>query len=529
MTRALFKKQMMELFARLCRDGRSGKRRTAGSLVGCVLLYLLLFGVLAVMFGAMAAALCAPLLAMGMGWLYWCLMGLLAVLVGVFGSVFNTYGSLYQARDNDLLLSMPIPVSRILLVRLWGVYTVGLLYELVVMLPAAVVWLGEIPFSPVDVIRVLLVALLLSGLVLVLSAVLGWGVAQVHGRVRHKNVLTVAAALLFIAVYYYAYARAYAVLQGILVNAEQVGDRLRGWLYPLYHMGLAAEGNVLSLLLLAVWVAALLAIVWAVLSRSFLRLAAAGTAAARPRRRERTVRAGSVGCALLRRELLRFTGSANYMLNCGLGIILMPVSAILLVWKADTLRAFLSVLPAEVQPLLAIGAVCTMAGMNDIAAPSVSLEGRSLWIVRSLPVSGRQALAAKLELHLLLTLVPALAPVAAVEWLLALEPGYAVALPVAVVLFVVLLAEVGLSLDLRMADLHWSSEIVPIKQSAQVMLSLFGGWVLLAVLAGLYYLLWGRLGPLVYLLCVLVVLLAADILLLRWLMTRGARTFETLQ
>ena len=36
------------------------------------------------------------------------LMGLLAVFLGAFGSVFNTYSGLYLAKDNDLLLSMPM-------------------------------------------------------------------------------------------------------------------------------------------------------------------------------------------------------------------------------------------------------------------------------------------------------------------------------------------------------------------------------------------------------------------------------------
>lgn len=82
-----------------------------------------------------------------MGWLYWCLMGLIALFMGVFDSVFNTYSLLYQAKDNDLLLSMPIPVSYLLLMRLSGVYAMGLLYELIVMIPTVLVWLLHAPFT----------------------------------------------------------------------------------------------------------------------------------------------------------------------------------------------------------------------------------------------------------------------------------------------------------------------------------------------------------------------------------------------
>ena len=53
-----------------------------------------------------------------MGWLYFTLMGLVAIFLGAFGSVFNTYSSLYLAKDNDLLLSLPIPVRVIIASRL---------------------------------------------------------------------------------------------------------------------------------------------------------------------------------------------------------------------------------------------------------------------------------------------------------------------------------------------------------------------------------------------------------------------------
>lgn len=528
MTRALIKKQLMEIFFRFHRSRRSGGLRGAVGILGYALLYLLLLGGLGGVFALSALTLCAPLLSMDLGWLYWCLMGLMAVLIGVFGSVFSTYSSLYQARDNDILLSMPVPVSRILLVRLFGVYAVGLLYELTVMVPGAVVWLVAASFDLGGVVRILLLTLLLSGLILVLSAALGWCVAQINARVRHKNILTMAASLAFIAAYYAAYTRAYAALEGIPAHAAQVGDRLRGWLYPLYRMGLAAEGDVLSMLLFAAWVGVLLAVTWAVLSQSFLRLATAGPGAVRRPYRERTGRARSADSALLRRELLRFVGSANYMLNCGLGILMMPVSAFLMVWKADALRALFLMLPEEALPLLAILLVCATTTMNDIAAPSVSLEGSSLWIAQSLPVSGRQVLTAKLKLHLLLTLLPAVAPVIAAEWLFRLALPYGAALPVAVVLFVVLVAAAGLSLDLKLANLHWSSEIVPIKQSVPALLSLFGSWALLVALAGLYYLLRGQVSAVAYLLCVLALLAAVDTALLRWLMTGGTRAFAAL-
>ena len=49
--------------------------------------------------------------------------------------MFNTYAGLYAAKDNDLLLSLPIPVRTLMASRLLGVYLMGLMYAAVVIVP----------------------------------------------------------------------------------------------------------------------------------------------------------------------------------------------------------------------------------------------------------------------------------------------------------------------------------------------------------------------------------------------------------
>ena len=529
MTKALFKKQMMEVFSWLYKDRKSGKLRSAKGIAGYVLLYLIIFGFLGVIFYIAANTLCDPLLSAEMGWLYWCLMGLISLFLGVFGSVFNTYSSLYQAKDNDFLLSLPVPASRILLVRLAGVYAMGLMYELMVIVPTMIVWFLTAPFSGIGTVCVVLIPFILSVLILVLSAVLGWVVAMIAGHLKHKNIITVFVSLAFIAAYYYLYSKAYSMLQMILLNAEAVGNTMKTALYPLYHMGLAAEGNWLSMLIFTAIIGILFAIVYAVLSRSFLKLATANRGAARTAYKEQKSKVRSVGGALLQKELRRFLGSSNYMLNCGLGIILMPIAAAALVWKAEAVQTFLSAaFPQKYLPLLAAGAVCLLTAMNDITAPSVSLEGKNLWLAQSFPISGKQALTAKLKLHLLLTLIPAAPLIAALEWIIKPAPVFAVLIPIVVVLFVLLMASLGLTLNLKMPNLNWTSEIVPIKQSMGVMLALFGGWAIIVALAGLYGILEKIFSPLAYFFLLCGLLLACTSILLRWLFTRGVKIFNTL-
>lgn len=529
MTKALFKKQMMEVFSWLYKDRKSGKLRSAKGITAYCLLYLIIFAFLGSVFYFAADMLCEPLIQAEMGWLYWCLMGLISIFLGVFGSVFNTYSSLYQAKDNDFLLSMPIPTSRILLVRLFGVYTMGLMYELIVIIPTILVWFLKAPFSVIGTICVILIPLVLSVFVLILSAILGWVVALIAGKLKHKNIITVFISLAFIAVYYYVYAKAYSMLQTLLQNAEAVGQKMKSLLYPLYQMGLAAEGNILSMLFFTAIIGALFLIVYLVLSRSFLGLSTATRGNVKTKYRQEKQKVKSVGGTLLQKELRRFLGSANYMLNCGLGIIFMPIAAVVLIWKAPQINEFLSVEFIQKHiSLLAVGAICLIATMNDITAPSVSLEGKNLWLVQSFPVSSKQVLTAKLKLHLILTLIPAVPLIAVVEWLIKPAPIFAVLIPIITVLFILLMAALGLTLNLKIPNLNWTSEIVPIKQSMSVMIALFGGWAIIVAFAMLYILLEKVFSPLAYLVLVCGLLLVSSLILLRWLFTRGVRIFSRL-
>lgn len=531
MIRALFKKQMMEVFSWIFQDKKSGKNRSVKGIVRYVLLYLLIFGFLGIVFYGTAGLLCQPLVDVGMGWLYFAIMGLLALFFGVLGSVFITYASLYKSKDNDFLLAMPVPSTKILLIRLSGVYFMGLMYELIVMVPAVIVWFRTAGPGAAGIICTLLISLILSVLVLVFSALLGWLVALISNRLKHKNVVVVILSLVFFAAYYYCYGHAFVIIKKIIANPHAFGDRVRGIFYPMYRMGMAAEGSLLSMLIFTAITGVLFAVVFRVLSHNFLRIATTNRGEAKAQYKEKSAVVHSVSRTLLQKELRRFLGSASYMLNCGLGIVVMLLSAGILVWKHEVVRLILcEYFPGnrEVAFLTAAGAGFMLSAMNDITAPSVSLEGKNLWLVQVFPVSGRQVLMAKLKLHLILTMIPAAVLMAAMEWVLKPTVWFSVLIPVATALFILVMGEFGLFLNVKMPNLQWTSEVIPIKQSFGVMISMFGGWAFIVALAGGYILLAKLLSPLAYLAGVALLLFAVSAGLLHWLRTRGAEIFENL-
>ena len=533
MIKALFKKQMLEVFSYLFMTNKKKTRRTGKSLACTLALYGFLFAYLCVMLFFMARFLCEALVPLGLTWFYFAIMALMSLVMGIIGSVFNTYTTLYQAKDNDTLLAMPIPPRYILLVRLAGVYVSGLFFELLVMLPATVAWFiyGEV--TVLGGIFALLLPFVLSFFVLSLSCLLGLLVAAIAARIRHKSLVITLLSLGFLALYFWGYSKLMSSLGDLLTMVGDLAEKAKGPLFLLYHMGRAAEGKVLSMLIFTGIVLGIFLAILFVLSHSFLSLATTNRGAARKDYTRERAAQKSVGKALLIKEMKRFASSSVYMLNCGLGALMLLVMSIMLLIFKDDVKAMLPLLEtlcgnADTVYLLFAAFVCMMTSMIDITAPSVSLEGKNIWIVQSLPIEPRKVLYAKLLLHLLIG-VPA-AVGAVVCLLIAITPTlpFLILIPLVMLLFLFFEALFGLFMNLKAPNLSWINETVPVKQSLSVTVTLFGGWVLTVALGALYVPLHGHVEPALYLALVCVLLAGACAVLFAWIRKKGAEIFAML-
>ena len=490
MLKTLIKKQLLELNKSFFVDRKTGKGKSPRSATFSIVLFILLM-IFAIggMFCYMSYSM-RPLITYGMSWLYFAIMGATAALFGVFGSVFNTYSSLYDARDNDLLLSMPIPVRDIMAARLIGVYLMGLMYSGVVIAPAVCVYF--ITARPgISAVCTVIMAIAITAVVLVLSCILGWIVAKIAVKLKNKSIITVIVSVAFLGGYYYIYFKANEIISGIVANREAIAAKVRASAYPLYIFGKALAGEVLPTVIISLLVIALLAVTWLIMSRTFLKLVISSGKTEKAVYKEKAVKRQGADRALLRREISRFLSSPSYMLNCALGsLFLIAVGIFSLIrgaWLVDILTQSNESL-VEYAPALSCLGVCVLSSMNIITAPSISLEGKSLWIARSLPVTSWQILRAKLKLHMLFTAVPAL--ICSICFCIALKPELLTAAVMIILpqIFTLLCAVSGLRVNIRMPNLTWSSESGAVKQSLGVLLAMFIGWAYAIVLVALYML-----------------------------------------
>ena len=532
MNKALFQKQLRELLAVFLRKNRKSRRNSGnGSIILYAVLMLYVLCVFAWLFLQVASALCAPLVSAGMGWLYFAMMGLMATAAGIYGCIFNVQSSVYQAKDNDLLLSMPIPPGKIIVMRLGGCFAMVFLMEFLVMLPAEAVWCLEQGVQIVQILLFLLTLFLLPLLSLAIACVLGWLLALGSRHLQDKNLFNVLFSVLFLIVFFLLYFRANTYLKMILENTASIGSKVQVFVYPLYKMGQGLTGNLPGFLLFAVITLAIFALVYKLLSGTFLQLATA------PGHTKKKVYAGgpmktaSVKKALMQKELRHFRGSSTYILNSCLGTLFMVAGAIFLLirqgWIREEIGAVFAYYP-EMTALAACAMLIFMAGSNELTAPSISLEGRSIWILQSMPVDAFKVLWTKIKLHLLMTLPPAVLVTAAVFVVIRPAPLLMGLVALIVVLNILFDAVFGLLVNLRLPNLEWNDETTAIKQSGSAILSLLGNWALLFVLALIYAIIGRKLGPVIYMVIAAAVIAAVCAAMMIWLRKKGAARFATL-
>ena len=485
MVKVLFKKQLHEILSTFVRNKnkKAGDEKTS---LRTALVFVGLFVLLGVSFGVVLSQM-TPLLDTEFGWMFYTLSGMAAITFGVVGSIFNTYAGLYHAKDNDFLLSMPIPPRTILLVRLSGVLLMSALYSSSILLPAVV--LGFV-HGNIGVLAGLFSVLLIPVTWLFITAItclLGWVVALCSGFFKNRKwIVTVLFLVVFIA-YFRFTSRSSELIMEMISNPGKVGNALESWAHLFVWLGKAARGDALSMLLFTAAVAVLCALTWLFLTKTFYSITTKSEATAKAKYKEKKAKQTAVFPALLRKEAKRFLGSVNYMLNSGIGVLLFPAAGIFLLVKAASAKEALAGIGniAKPLPLLLMAGCVLAASMFTVSAPSVSLEGKTLWLLQALPVGAEQVLLAKEVFHILIAVPPMLIFACCACFVFGLKPLFWVLIALHTVLYIALSAAFGVLMNLKYPNLTWTSEMVPVKQSIPVFFSLFGGFgyaVLLGVL-----------------------------------------------
>lgn len=133
---------------------------------------------------------------------------------------------------------------------------------------------------------------------------------------------------------------------------------------------------------------------------------------------------------------------------------------------------------------LAILMIGSMNAMNDMATPSISLEGKNIWLLQSLPVTPFRIVRAKVRMQVIVSLIPSIFCAICMIIAFHLPVGMAIFVLAVSAIFIVMVAYFDMWVGMERPIMNWSTEVIPIKQNLSVLVAIFGSWVPCVIFIG---------------------------------------------
>ena len=420
---------------------------------------------------------------------------------------------LFSAASLDPLLPLPLSRRTVVLSRIFTLYFEELLIHAGMLLTSGVccqIVVKSLPaaFWPVLILTVFLAPLIPVGA----GGLIGLFVAMLTARMKKKSLFTTIFSMAFLAGVMFLSFSSGTMFNDMANIAGSLQTKVFA-LYPparLFVSGLLGSwGSFLLFALLSLAFLALLCLA-AVRGFAFFYGAINATAASTAFRMGRQKRTGAL-MALCTKELRQKYNTPIWIMNTDMGTlmaILMTV-ALIVAGKGPVMEVLQEVFGRGDEAAMLFGLVIAVIQcMNLTATSSVSMEGKGLWLVKSLPVKADAWLRSKLLISMLPPAVGGLVCGLAltIGWRL---PAWNFPLILGLcLLFGWAFSVVELALGLRFARFDWENPAEVIKQGGGVLLSMLITFLIVAAAAALV-IYFGYLGGLI--LCLLLAAVAVPV------------------
>lgn len=464
--------------------GRSKKKAATG--LGAIFIIAFLGLYLSGLYSSMLMDALAP---SHMEVLVFIFMGMAALAGGVLFTTFAVKGVVFGGKDNDLLLSMPVSSTLLMTSRVFAIYLENLLFTFFVLVPAGAVCTlmtqsgvgRDLLFWVRLIIAVLALPMLDTALSVLLGALVAFLSAKVSRGALGQNIVM---GLFLIIVFYFSF-NLNGMISGLAANAAGVRSSL-SWAAPILWMGEGIMGDWGRLLAFAACCIISFILVILGLGRVYCQAVTAFTArATRNNYKLSSQSASSQWKALLKKEAQRFFGTPMYFWNAGIGLIMLLAAGVASLVMRDKLLATIGIangaLPAF---LIAASIICFCLCTCPITAPSISLEGKYLWILREAPMGESSMIWLKVGFQLMLTLPCTVITGLCISMAIGFTLWQAVSLLLATLLFAIGHAAFGMLMGLCFPKLDAVNETVVIKQSLATTLGMFAPMAVLGARQG---------------------------------------------
>ena len=304
--------------------------------------------------------------------------------------IYKSQEILFDAKDNNLLLSLPIKRQHILSIRILKLLVFQYMFNLMFLLPSFVVYgYYETPNMIFYIISILM-TFLVPIIPTVFACIIGYIIKLISSKFRAKKLIQTCLSILAFAFFFFIGTKIGNVILSLGNKAEEINNVIEKIYLPIkLYINLIMDFEILDLLklllinLLPLGVFKFIAEKWyfKIITKSQEKGSTIKTGALK----KEVIKKSQI-VSLLMKELKRYFASPVYVFNTAFGPLVLLVITIFLrinnggVFKSIFYMSGLDIAIIYYLILLIVGAV------TQISASSISLEGKTINITKSLPV-----------------------------------------------------------------------------------------------------------------------------------------------
>ncbi len=462
----------------------TGKKRSSKVIYGGVALFILLIGGVSFFYSLM----------LGIGLRLYDSIGLLPSLmmavtciVILLTTTFQIKGTIFGFKDYDMVMSLPISTAGIVASRIIILYAVNSIFVAVLMLPMMLAYGILANPNPLFYLYGMIALIILPMVPIIVASFLGTVIAYIASRFRFSNLLSIIFTMGILVAFIGSSFTIKDDAQELVNMGKALTDQVNS-LYPLAR--LYAETVVdyrLSSLLLFIGISVLAFVLYVILVKTVFKKinTALMTGSYRRKFKLGRLKTSSPFAALYRKELKRYFASSVYVINTAFGVVMLTVGTIALLFI--DISKYIEGIPPEILgatvPVVIGFCVC----LTSTTMVSISLEGKSFWILKSLPLKPQTVFTAKIAVNLTI-LFPVFIDVLLIGAVLHLEVATVLLNLGMTVVTGIFVALYGMVINLLMPNFNWNNETVVVKQSAASMIVIFTGMGLVGIQAAAMFL-----------------------------------------
>lgn len=345
------------------------------------------------------------------------LFSFMTSLMVIIEGVYKTGPLIFNCRDDQLLLSLPIDRKLVLFVRIFKFYVFELIFNSLFMIPIMadyVLWADNVnsTFYLTSVIMLFIMPII----PIIISCIIGLITSSLSSKFKFKNLTQILLSMIFLLGILFVTMNLESIFEYFVMNSNSLSDILKKIYYPAaVYLDLINDFNLFELIKFILINILIYILGILILNKYYFKINSGLKRVVSNKKvnvEDLNIKQNSKNNSLIKKELNIFFKTPVFIVNAGFSLVLFIVMSIMLCIKFDGFMntlvstkdfVFLKDLLVSNVPLIILLLVIMASFMTSITSSLISLEGKNISLLKSLPLKTKDILLSKIKACLILT------------------------------------------------------------------------------------------------------------------------------